>query len=476
MMNEKITQIIEDLYPYAEQYGVLRKFPEQGMPREELMKQVNEMASRENSVWESGRCSGTMYSGDHEHYDFLNKICSHFSYINALQRDMCPSMTRFESEIIAMSLDLMHGEVARERDDAHDPCGSVSSGGTESIINAMLVYRNRSKDERGITEPRIILPDTAHPAFHKGAHLLGVELVVAPCDAETTGVDVEFVRRNIDERTVALVGSAGNYPYGTIDPIAQLSELAREHGIGLHVDACLGGFILPWGELLGIQHIPVFDFRLPGVTSISADTHKYAYGLKGTSVLMFRDKELRRYQYHLAQSWKGGAYASYGLPGSRSGGLIAATWAAMVSLGKKGYLDRASRIFDTAFKMQEAVCRHQELVLMGEPTFCFAFRSDVLDIYHVNDFMKERGWRFNGLQNPAAIHMCVTLPQTGPGVAKAFASDLEEAVAYAVERGDQVPRSSALYGGGAEGLPSGSPEETGQLLVMALDVIQSYPF
>src|SRR5437868_3100376 len=197
----------------------------------------------------------------------------------------------------------------------------------------------------------------------------------------------------IDENTIALVGSAGNYGYGTIDPIAELSELALRHGIGLHVDGCLGGFILPWGEALGYD-IPIFDFRLPGVTSISADTHKYGYGFKGTSTLTYRNHNLRNYQYFTTTDWPGGKYFSPGLAGSRSGGLIAATWASMVSLGREGYLQHAKEIFETAFAMQDAVRSHEELRMMGSPTWCFSFTSDQFDIYHVNDSMRHKGWRF----------------------------------------------------------------------------------
>ena len=274
---------------------------------------------------------------------------------------------------------------------------------------------------------------------------------------------------------MAIVGSAGNYPYGTIDPIEALSDLAVERGVGLHVDACLGGFILPFGESLGYD-IPVFDFRLPGVTSISADTHKFGYGLKGTSVGLYRDASWRKYQYFITPMWKGGVYASNGLAGSRSGGLIAATWAAMVRYGRVGYERYAKQIFDAAFAMQDEV-RANRLVLMGNPTFCFSFRSDDFDVYHVNDFMKDRGWRFNGQQHPSAIHMCVTRPQTQAGVVEAFATDLRDAVAYAEERKDRAPRSSAIYGGGATGgVPLDSPEAIEQIMVMALDTLQAYPF
>jgi sphinganine-1-phosphate aldolase len=191
----------------------------------------------------------------------------------------------------------------------------------------------------------------------------------------------------------------------------------------------------------------VWDFRLPGVTSISADTHKYGYGLKGTSVLAWRDKSYRKYHYYAEPAWKGGLYASAGLLGSRSGGLVAATWAAMTRLGEAGYLARAKPIFETAFAMQDAVRSHDALTMMGDPTFCFSFRSDAFDVYHVNDHMKLKGWRFNGQQNPSAIHMCVTGPQTLPGVVDAFAADLAEAVEYAHAHAEERPRSAAQYGG-----------------------------
>jgi glutamate/tyrosine decarboxylase-like PLP-dependent enzyme len=320
----------------------------------------------------------------------------------------------------------------------------------------------------------MIIPDTGHPAFIKGGHLLGIEIRQAPVQQDTR-VDVGSVRDQIDSNTIALVGSAGNYPYGTIDPIEELSALALERGIWLHVDGCLGGFILPWGEKLGYD-VPVFDFRLPGVTSISADTHKYGYGLKGTSVALYRDASFRKYQYFIAPAWKGGAYASNGLAGSRSGGLIAATWAAMVAHGAEGYRRYAKQIFETAFAMQEAVTAHDELRLMGKPTFCFSFTSDAFDIYHVNDSMKTNGWRFNGQQNPKALHMAVTRPQTLPGVVDAFRDDLAAAVAYATENREAKPKSSANYGGGATGIPTETPEQVQQLLEMALDVLQAYPF
>lgn len=461
------------LYPYAKRFGVNDRLPEKGRGRDEILAELKQMAGEEDNFWQTGKCSGTMYCGDMEHYAFLNQAFSLYSHVNALQRDMCPSVTRFEGEIVAMTLDLMHGDAAATHHPGETACGSVTSGGTESIITAIVTYRDKFRAERGIRAPELILPETAHPAFEKGCHLFGVEVVRAPVDEKTTLVDVDFVRDHINANTIAIVGSAGNYPYGTIDPIEKLSAIALERNVGLHVDGCLGGFILPWGEMLGYD-IPVFDFRLPGVTSISADTHKYGYGLKGTSVVMYRDTSFRQYQYFMSPDWKGGKYFSPGLAGSRSGGLMAATWASMVSLGREGYLKYAKAIFETSYAMQKAVTSHPELHLMGKPTWCFSFASDVFDIYHVNDFMKQRGWRFNGQQYPNAIHMCVTRPQTQPGVVETFTRDLDEAVAYARPKASEGAASAAIYGGAPKGVPE-IEKVISDFMVGFLDASQDVP-
>jgi sphinganine-1-phosphate aldolase len=461
-------------HPYEDRFGVIDGMPAQGRPREEILAELAWMGAEEDKAWQDGKCSGTMYCGDMEHYEFLTEAFRPFAHVNVLQRDICPSATKFESEIIAMTLDLLNAGAVAEHHPDDSPCGSITGGGTDSIVTAMLAYRDWARATKGITAPQAVIPMTAHPAFDKACHLFGIEAVKAPVDPATTLVDLDFVADHIGDRTIALVGSAGNYPYGTVDPIAGLSDLAVEHGIGLHVDGCLGGFILPWGQQLGYD-IPVFDFRLPGVTSISADTHKYGYSLKGTSVLSYRSHELRTYQYFTQTDWPGGKYLSPGLAGSRSGGLIAATWASMVSLGREGYLRYARAIFETAFAMQDAVRSHAELRLMGDPTWCFSFTSDAFDIYHVNDSMKQKGWRFNGQQYPNAIHMCVTRPQTQPGVVEAFEQDLAAGVAYALENKDGQPFTGAIYGG----VPGGPTPEVDafvrEVMFGLLDDMQDLP-
>ena len=456
-------------YPYADRYPVNRTLPEQGRPRDEILAELAAIAREEDAMWESGKCSGTMYCGDHDHYRFLTEVFGNYAHVNALQRDMCPSATRFEGEIIAMALDLFHAGAV----DGGDPVGMVTSGGTGSIAHAMLAYREQGAS-RGIDRPNVVKPETAHPAFDKACHLFGIELRRAPVDPVTTQVDLNWVADHVDGSTVALIGSACNYGYGTIDPIADLGQLALERGTGLHVDGCLGGFILPFGEELGYP-IPAFDFRVPGVTSLSADTHKYGYALKGTSTLLFRDRSLRNGQYFTLAGWSGGKYASPGIDGSRSVGLLAATWASMVHLGRDGYRRYAARIFETSARMQEAVRSHPELRILGSPSFLFSFTSDEFDIYLVNDFMRARGWRFNGQQYPNALHMAVTRPQTQPGVVEAFATDLADAVAHARQHPDEQPLSGAIYGGVAGGLTDEADEFISMVMAEMLDVQQGLP-
>jgi sphinganine-1-phosphate aldolase len=428
-------------YPYADRYPVMRGLPSEGRDRSVILGELREMADLEDAKWAAGKASGSFYCGDHDHYAFMGEAYSMYSHMNALQRDVCPSATRFEGEIIAMGLDLMHGSAATDG----DPCGMLTSGGSGSILHAMLAYREQAT-RNGIDRPNVVKPETGHAAFDKACHLLGMEMRRAPIDPLTGQVDVAAMAAMIDANTAAIVGSACNYGYGTIDPIGELSDLALERGVGLHVDGCLGGFILPFGEMLGFD-IPVFDFRLAGVTTISADTHKYGYSVKGTSILMFRNKALRNGQYFFMTDWSGGKYASPGIDGSRSSGLLAATWASMVTLGREGYLKYAKQIFDTAYAMQDVVKAHSELRIIGTPSFCFSFTSDVFDIYHVNDAMRKRGWRLNGQQYPNAIHMAVTRPQTQSGVLEAWANDIPEAVAYANEHRGEPAQSSSIYGG-----------------------------
>lgn len=438
-MTDDAERILDDLFPYRRITPTMRTIPEVGRDRAEILAEVTSMAHAEDAVGDAGRVSGSLYSGDHEHYAFLTEVFGAFAHANVLQRDMYPSATKFEGEIISMAADLLR---------APQPVGVLTSGGSESLITALYSYREQAREVRGVRQPNLVMPVTAHVALNKGAHWLGIEVRTAPLTHESIA-DVDAMAALIDEDTIALVGSAGDYAHGLIDPIPQLAELAVQHGIGMHVDGCLGGFLLPWAEDLGYG-VPPWDFRVPGVTSISADTHKYGYALKGTSVLLYRDAELRSRQWFMSTDWPGGLYLSPGFAGSRSGGLIAATWAALVTIGRTGYRDRAAALLTANDRLKAGVRSGiPELRIVGDPLFMTSFESDEVDVYLVNDGLKARGWRMNALQLPAALHFCVTGPNTRDGVIDALLTDLREAVDEALSRRGEPAASGAMYGFGA---------------------------
>ena len=438
----------DELYPYRRTSRSHRSVPSDPVEQSAILAEVAGMARAEDAKGDEGLVSGSLYSGDHDHYAFLGEVFSLFSHVNVLQRDMYPSATKFEGEIVAMTSDLLHGTGV----------GVVTSGGSESLITALYAYRERARATRGVTRPNVVMPRTAHVALEKGAHWMDVEVRHAPL-TDRYVADVAAMADLVDDQTVALVGSAANYAHGLIDPIEEIAALAQERGVGMHVDGCLGGWLLPWVERLG-HDVPLWDFRVPGVTSISADTHKYGYALKGSSVLLYRDKDLRRHQYFTSTQWPGGLYVSPGLAGSRSGGLIASTWAAILATGESGYLAGARDIIRTATTIRDGIRDGiPELEVIGDPTFLVAFKaagdpSDPadphgIDIYHVNDALTARGWRMNALQLPPALHFCVTRPNTAEGVAERFLAVLKDAVAYAVEHRGEPATSGALYGFGS---------------------------
>ena len=445
-----LERMLDDLFPYRRSMETHRRIPERGADREVLLTDVALMSKAEDAQGDAGRVSGSLYSGDHEHYRFLAQVFEHFAHANVLQRDMYPSATKFEGEIIAMSADLFH---------APEPIGVVTGGGSDSLVHALYAYREEAREARGVRMPNVVLPVTAHVALRKGAHWMGIEVRDAPLTPEYVA-DVDAMSDLVDDNTICLVGSAGDYAHGLIDPIAEIGELARDRGIGLHVDGCLGGFLLPWAEDIGYD-VPPWDFRVDGVTSLSADTHKYGYALKGTSVLLYRSATLRARQWFASTDWPGGLYLSPGLAGSRSGGLIASTWAAMVRMGREGYLERASAILRTNDAIKAAIrATMPELEIIGDPLFMTSFRSavgpsgdDVIDVYLVNDALKKRGWRMNALQLPPALHFCITGPNTRPGVVEDFLADLREAVDYALEHRGEPAASGAMYGFGS--MPNG---------------------
>jgi sphinganine-1-phosphate aldolase len=423
--------------PYKNKYETFKQLPQVGRARSEILRELEDLRAQEESSWKDGYVSGGVYSGDTDHIDFLNQVYAINSQSNPLHADVWPSTTKFEAEIVAMTADMLNGA-------DQNVCGTLSSGGTESIMLAMKTYRDWARDKKGVTRPEMIIPVTAHAAFEKASQYFGIKMIRIPVD-ENFRADVNAARKAVSRNTVVMVGSAPSFPHGTIDPIQELSEIARQHGIGFHTDACLGGFVLPWAEKLG-YHVPSFDFRLPGVTSISCDTHKYGYAAKGTSVILYRGQELRHYQYYTTTEWPGGLYFSPTFAGSRAGALSAACWAALTSIGAQGYMDATKKILETAAYIKEEIRKIPEIRLLGDPLFVIAFASDSLDIYKVLDNMTHKKWSLNGLHKPACMHICVTLRHTQPGVKERFILDLRSAVEHVKSHPEEKGSMAPVYG------------------------------
>ncbi len=431
--------LADDLKPYRGEFASYEQLPEDGRAYSDILQEMMAIKAREESRWREGYASGAVYHGGRDHIDFLNQVYALYSQSNPLHVDLWPSASKFEAEIIAMTAAMLG---ANQTDSA--VCGSVSSGGTESILLAMKSYRDQAREIKGITQPEMIVPVTAHAAFDKAAQYFKIKMVHVPVDQDYRA-DVTAVKKAINKNSIVIVGSAPSFPHGIIDPIAEMSSLALEAGIGFHTDACLGGFLLPWAEKLGYP-VPPFDFRLPGVTSMSADTHKYGYAAKGTSVVLYRTHELRRFQYFVITDWPGGLYFSPTFAGSRPGALSAACWAAMVSTGEAGYMEASRRILETAESIKTGIGTIPELSILGDPLWVIAFASQAVDIYRVMDWMTHKGWSLNGLHKPSCVHLAVTLRHTEPGVADRFVSDLTEAVAAVKADPEKLGGMAPVYG------------------------------
>jgi len=440
-MSDPLAEIVAALRPYRDRLPTFERLPAHGRPREEVLADLEAMADAERPRWQDGYASGAVYHGDPEHVEFLARAYALHSQSNPLHVDLWPSATKVEAEIVAMTAALLGAE---EADD--EIGGVVSSGGTESILLAVKAHRDRA----GVEHPQMVLPTSAHAAFDKAASLFGLEAVAVPVGPDYRA-DVAATAAAITDRTVLIVGSAPGYPHGVIDPIGELSELARERGVGFHTDACLGGFLLPFAARLG-HSVEPFDFRLPGVGSMSADTHKYGYAAKGTSVVLYRGSELRHAGYFTFTEWPGGLYMTPTFPGSRPGGLSAACWAALTAIGEDGYLDAARRILAAASTMRAGIEDIDDLRVLGDPLFCIAFATedDELAIYRVMDAMSARGWSLNGLHHPPAVHVCTTLRHTGPGIAERFVADLRASVAAVRDEPPAEGGMAPVYGMAAQ--------------------------
>jgi sphinganine-1-phosphate aldolase len=394
-----------------------------------------------------GKLSGAVYHGGDDMEKVIVAAYQRYCVSNPLHPDVFPTIRKMEAEIVSMCLRMYNNP---------EGAGTMTSGGTESIIMSMKTHRDWARAVKGITEPEIILPASAHAAFDKGAQYLGIKVHSVPVDTFTRKADMKRVKRAINANTIMLVGSAVNFPDGNQDDIAALGVLAQKHKTGLHVDCCLGSFIMPFLEKSGLSEgekngkfkLQPFDFRVPGVTAISCDTHKYGFAPKGTSVIMYRDAELRRFQYYVTATWTGGVYASPSLSGSRPGALIAGTWAAMQYMGSEGYLESCRSIVTCARTIANAISETiPELYVLGSPpgpVVAFSSRTVDVKILEVGDLMSKRGWHLNALSGPAALHIACT--RLTVEAVDTFLADLKDSVKEAKTCPSGKGAMMTLYG------------------------------
>ncbi|KAH7889086.1 pyridoxal phosphate-dependent transferase [Phlebopus sp. FC_14] len=470
----KVREDVEDkLVPKGPDVTKHMELPAQGKSVEWILAEMEKMDAEMGPLadWRHGKLSGAVYHGGDDLSRVLVAAFERYAVSNPLHPDVFPAIRKMEAEIVAMCLQMYNNP---------NGAGTMTSGGTESIVMAVKTYRDWAKDVKGITEPEMIVPASAHAAFDKGAAYMGIKVHMIPVDPITRKVDLKRVRRAINCNTIMLVGSAINFPDGNQDDIVALGVLASKHNIGLHVDCCLGSFILPFLEQAGLADgedggsrykLYPFDFRVRGVTSISCDTHKYGFAPKGSSIIMYRDAALRRYQYYISPDWTGGVYGSPSLSGSRPGALIAGTWAAMQYMGSDGYLSSCRAIVHCARQIANTITRDiPELSILGSPpssVVAFASQDPDVDVLEVGDAMSKKGWHLNALSQPAAVHIActrLTIPLVDTFIADLKAS-VKEAKMAPTGKGTMV----ALYGLGNSSAVG--PTMVGEVATIFLDTL-----
>lgn len=413
--------------------------PEKGWDEKRIKQELDKYDEiLESADWQSGFVSGAVYNGSPELTELSTDVYKRYAWTNPLHADMFPQIRKIEAEVVAMGLKIFNA--------GKDGCGTMTSGGTESILMAMRAYRGIAF-ERGIAMPEIIAPTTAHCALDKAADYFQMKLVRVPVSEKTFTCSVRAMRHFITSNTIVLVGSAPQYPHGAIDPIEDFSKLAQYYGIYMHVDCCLGGFLAPFAEKAGFN-IPMFDFRLKGVTSISADTHKYGFSPKGSSLIMYSSRKIRIKQFFTEIEWPGGAYGTPTILGSRSGAIIAATWATMMYFGEDGYIEATRKIISTAQKIESGLRNIPGLYVMGKPELSVvAVGSRDFNIYRLTSEMKKKGWYLCNLQKPPGAHIAVTMPHTQEGVAEKLVTDARHCVEV-IKKGEDgdVTGMGAMYG------------------------------
>ena len=398
---------------------------------------LDELSARrtDDVAWAAGRTFSLVYDGGPSVHDVAAGATALYLHENALNTAAFPSLGAIQSDVVRWTADLLHGPPGA--------AGFLTSGGTESIQCAVLAARERGRIERGVTEPEIVLAESAHAAFHKSAHLFGMRTITTPVREDWTA-DVDAMAAAVGPNTVLVVGSAPTYPQGVVDPIPDIAALAASVGANCHVDACMGGFVLPFAERLG-RPVPAWDFRVDGVHSISADVHKLGYAPKGVSVIVHRTKDLRRYQTFVFDAWLGGFYASPNLQGTRSGAPMAAAWAVMRHLGIDGYVALTERALDAADRLRAGIAAIDGVRVLGEGTFhCVAMAAATpgVDVFAVGDALLAKGWYLDRQAPPDSLH--ATVSQHNAATMDEYLADLATAVAAQGRTADRSTNYATL--------------------------------
>ena len=376
----------------------MHKIPAKGRPWAEVKAELEE-SKKDDFSWRKGRMALYFYYLNEEVKRVQQEAYLSYWTENAMGQRAFPSMKKLETEVMEMGLSLMHAP--------DTAVATFTSGGTESIFLAVKTARDWARATKSIDQPNMVIPRTAHPAFDRAAEYLGIEVIRIPTTRNDFRADVTEMAKRITERTIMLLGSAPNYPFGVFDQIEEIANLAQQRGLWMHVDGCVGGFLAPFVKKLG-HDIPDFDFSIPGVTSISADLHKYGYAAKGASLMMLRDADLQQYQTFNFNNWERGAYANNTAQGTRSGGAVASAWAVMNFLGEDGYMKWAGVIMDTVDTLTKGINAIPGLSVLEPHELClFVYRSidPDLDIGAVADAMVTRGWFVGRQAEPLGIHM-----------------------------------------------------------------------
>ncbi|XP_035728299.1 sphingosine-1-phosphate lyase-like [Vespa mandarinia] len=415
------------------------ELPKNGLSHDKVLLKVQECVKMGDYEWKKGRVSGTVYRNDSGLMCLMADVYKIASYTNPLHPDVFPGVCKMEAEVIRISCRLFNGD--------ENTCGTMTTGGTESIILACKAYRDYGREFKGIERPEMIVPVTAHSSFDKAAQYLNIKVRTVPVNSHSYTASIKAMENAINKNTIMLVSSAPNFPYGTMDNIEAISKLGVKYNIPVHVDACLGGFLICFMSDIG-YNLPPFDFRLPGVTSISADTHKYGYAPKGSSVILYREKKYRHHQYTITTDWPGGIYGSPTINGSRSGGIIASCWASLIYFGYDGYVQATKKIIETTKYIEQELRKLDGIFIFGTPvTSVIALGSNDFHIYRLSEALGAKGWSLNPLQFPSGIHICITYVHTEPGIADQFLNDVRTELTNILKVPDlPIEGKLAMYG------------------------------